>query len=105
MTYQHKVGATLSLAGTITATAGGVVPDFSGTTIASQIRKFDGTLVDTLEASWLNVAERTLKLYKADTSAWPAGVAEIDIKFTTPTGEVLFTTTQAINLLKRVTNA
>lgn len=33
MMYEHKKGATLSLAGAITATAGETLPDFSGTRV------------------------------------------------------------------------
>lgn len=105
MIYQHKKGATLSLAGVITATAGETIPDFTGTAVSSQIRMLNDTLVDTLDAVWLDVTTRSVKVYKKDTTAWPVGVAEIDIKFTNPADEVLFTSTQPVNIVKGVTHA
>ena len=105
MMYEHKKGATLSLAGAITATAGETLPDFSGTVISSQIRMLNDTLVAELEAGWVDVATATVKIYKKDTTGWPIGVAEIDVRFTNLAGEVLFTSTQPVNITKGVTHA
>ncbi len=105
MMYEHKKGATLSLAGAITTTAGETLLDFTGTVISAQIRMLNDTLVDELEASWVDVATASLKVYKKDTTGWPVGVAEVDVKFTNLAGETLFTTTQPVNISKGVTHA
>jgi hypothetical protein len=105
MQYLHKKGATLSLAGSIVATEGDTLPDFTGVVPSGQIRMLDDTLVDTLEVSWLDVATRSLKVYKKNTAGWSEGLAEIDIKFVNIAEEVLFTTTQQIVVVKGVTRA
>lgn len=105
MMYQHKKGATLSLAGVITATGSSTLPDFTGTVGTSQIRLLNDSLVDTLTVEWLDIATRSVKVYKKDTQAWPLGVAELDIKFTNTAGEVLFTSTQAVEIVKGITHA
>ena len=101
--FEHKQGATLSLAGAITPSVGGVLPDFAGWVPAAQIRMPDGGLVETLEASWVEVATGKLKLYKQVTACWPVGVAEIDVRFTNRAGDVLFTTTQPVRIVKHIT--
>jgi hypothetical protein len=103
--YEHKKGATLSLAGSLTPPAGGTLPSFTGWTGSCQIRMLNGNLVETLEFTWLNVNTGTLRIYKLDTSLWPVGVAEIDVKFTSPSGETLFTSTQQISIVKGITGA
>lgn len=65
----------------------------------------DGTLVEDLEVSWLDVGEGSLKVYKKETSDWPTGIAEIDIKFVNLQGEVIFTGTQPMTIVKEVANA
>ena len=104
--YEHKIGATLSLAGAIVATAGETLPDFSTWVGSSQIRMLNGTLVESLVVSWVDVSTGKLKVYSNDTADWPAGVAEIDIKFTsTTTGQKVYSKTQQILLVKAVTYA
>ena len=105
MIYQHKRGATLSLAGVITESGTASIPDFTGTIGTSQIRMLDDTLVDALSVEWLDINTRAIKVYKQDTTAWPIGTAEIDIKFTTLNGDVLFTSTQPIEIVKGITHA
>lgn len=104
--YEHKRGATLSLAGAIVATAGETLPNFTDWSGSSQIRMLNGTLVESLQVTWLDVATGKLKVYSNDTADWPTGVAEIDVKFTlTSTGETIYSKTQPILIVKGVTHA
>lgn len=101
--FEHKQGATLSLAGAITPSVGETLPDFTGWVPTAQIRMLDDTLVDTLEASWVDVATGSLRVYKKVTTGWPVGVAEIDVRFANLAGNVLFTTTQPVRIVKHIT--
>ena len=66
-----------------------------GWVVSSEIREPGGKRVAAPVCEWLNaVTTRDLKVRVADTSGWPAGDLEIDIKFVrTADGEVVKTTT------------
>lgn len=68
---------------------------FVGWVPACEIREPGGKRVATPVCEWLNaVTTRDLKVRVADTTNWPAGELEIDIKFTrTADSEVIKTTT------------
>lgn len=104
--YEHKKGATLSLAGVISAPVGGTLPDFSDWTASSQIRLLDGTLVATLNVTWLAVATGRLRIYSNNTSNWPVGMAQIDVKFAlNSTGETVYSNTQPIQIVQGITTS
>jgi hypothetical protein len=68
---------------------------FVGWTVSSQVREPGGKLVGVLVCEWLNPATtRHLKLRQVDTTAWPAGELDCDVKFVrTADGEVIKSTT------------
>lgn len=68
---------------------------FTGWVVTCQVREPGGKLVADATCEWLNPATtRDLKVRVADTTGWPAGELDIDIKFTrTSDGEVIKTTT------------
>lgn len=68
---------------------------FVGWVVTSEVREPGGKVVAAPTCEWLDpVTTRNLKLRVADTSAWPAGELDIDIKFVrTSDGEVIKTTT------------
>lgn len=68
---------------------------FVGWVVTSQVREPGGKLVAEAVCEWLDpVTTRNLKVRVADTTAWPAGDLDIDIKFVrTSDGEVIKTTT------------
>jgi hypothetical protein len=105
--YTHKRGATLDLSGKITTSVvGEVVPDFTNWVGAAQIRRQDDSLADNLVFEWLDVAEGLVRVHKTDTSTWPLGPAEIDIRFTNSNdSSKVFTTTQQIMIVKEITRA
>ena len=77
---KFKRGATFSLA--CTWKVGGVATPITGLTITSQLRKQNGDLVDDLRVI-PNTADNTkftLVPTNPDTSAWPVGLLDCDIK-------------------------
>lgn len=68
------------------------LPDgyFAGWTVTAHVRTASQSLVDTLQCTWLDGATtRALRLYRADTSAWPLQALAFDVRFTSPSGYVL----------------
>lgn len=106
MTYYHKIGDALDLSGEVTVTdAGALVTDMTGWTATSQMRKLDGTLIATLEVTWLNAAQRLVRVRYANTSWWPAGPAMFDIRFVSPSGDAMSTSTEQVVLFQGATYA
>ena len=104
--YQHKRGDTFNMSGQVDVTDNGIaIPDLTGWTGSAQIRTLDDVLVADLEFTWLNAATRTCKLYKLTTTAWPIGIAEIDIQLTNASAEIVSTETVQIEIVKDVTRA
>lgn len=102
--YQHKRGDTFDLSGPVQVTEGGTpVANFAGWGIACQLRRPDGVLVATLQATWLDTAARLMRLRATDTAAWPFGVVEMDVQLTTPAGDVVSTPTEKFEVVREVT--
>lgn len=78
---------------------------FAGWVVSSEVREAGGKIVAAPVCEWLNAATtRELKLRVADTTAWPAGELDIDIKFVrTADGEVIKTTTARFTVGSGVT--
>lgn len=68
---------------------------FVGWDVTSEVREPNGKIVATPACEWLDpLTTRNLKVRVADTSTWPAGELDIDIKFVRAVdGEVIKTTT------------
>lgn len=103
-TFQHKRGDTFDLSGPVQVTdSGAEVSDFTGWGIACQLRRPDGVLVATLQASWLNPIARLMRVRATNTAAWPLGMVEMDVQLTTPTGDVVSTPTERFEVVREVT--
>lgn len=103
MIYEHKRGATLDLSGQLTPTSG-QSPNFTNWIGKAQIRTLNDTVIATLQFSWLNEVTGALRVRSVgSTSDWPLGVAEVDVKFETPAGDYLYTTTQQVAIVREAT--
>lgn len=99
----HKRGDSLDLLAAIPAQfAEGF---FAGWTVSAQLR-FASTdaLVATLTAEWADSATtRTLRLRCIDTSQWPVGRNDFDVRLVRPDGYTTSTSTMTIFVVKDVT--
>jgi len=106
MSTTFKRGNTFDYSGTATVTDNGVlVADMTGWSGACMIRQHNGALVANIEFTWLNAAARIFRLRAINTTAWRIGAAEIDVAFTSPTGDVISTETSAIEIDNGPTHA
>jgi hypothetical protein len=103
MTYRHKIGATLRLAGQLTLA--GQAQDMTGWTVAAHMRGPAGEIP--LAATWLDAAAGQLELFAdaADQAGWTPGRYAVDVRLTSPTGEVLISDSDEVELLRAVTPA
>ncbi len=101
MTYRHKIGATLRLAGRLTLA--GRAQDMSDWAAAAVMRGPAGEIP--LVAEWLDAADGQLQLYvaAADQAAWMPGRYAVDVRLTRPDGEVLISDSAEIELLRPTT--
>ncbi len=76
---------------------------FDGATVAAQLRTRSGALVADLVATWDGQQARVLTLRCTDTRGWPVGAAEFDVRFTLPTGDVVYTERTAVLVKERIT--
>lgn len=103
MIYEHKRGATLDLSGQLKP-VGNAPTDFTNWIGKAQIRTLSDELIATLQFTWLDVVTGALRIRStASSSAWPLGVAEVDVKFETPAGDFLYTTTQQVMIVREST--
>ena len=101
---QHKRGDTFDVSGQIDVTLqGSPVLDLTGWTGASQIRTTSGALIADLTFSWLNPAQRLMRLRATNSSGWMLGTHEIDVQLTSPAGDVVSTSTATIEIVRDVT--
>lgn len=95
-------GATLDIA--VRIPDGFADGHFAGWTPTAQLRTYADALIATLDAQWVDAAEtRYIQLHAADTSAWPVGPAQFDVRLTSPTGVRLQTTMATLQISKGVT--
>ena len=77
---------------------------FAGWVPTSQLRTYADVLIATLDAQWVDAAAtRYIRLRAADTSGWPTGPAQFDVRLTSPAGARLHTTTATLPITKGVT--
>lgn len=77
---------------------------FAGWVLTSQLRTYADVLIATLDAQWVDSANtRYIRLRAADTSGWPPGPAQFDVRLTSPTGVRLQTTTATLSIANGVT--
>lgn len=98
-------GDTFEFVGPVVATINGAATtDMTGWTAACQIRTVTGVLIADLVVTWLSYSPAALSIsYVGDTQDWPAGVARIDIQFTTPSGKKVSTKPQTFEIVLDVT--
>jgi hypothetical protein len=97
-TVTHKVGATFEMSVSIDA-------DITDWVVESQVRRLDGTLLDTLVFTLVNTAPEVsnFTFTKPNTTAWPEGSYLCDIRYTEPSGKVTATESFQINVVRRIT--
>lgn len=107
MATQFVRGNTFDYSGVIDVTDDGVaVTDLTGWTGACQVRTVRGTLIATLTFAWLDAAARLCRVRSTgSTAAWELGRALIDIRLTSPAGDVISTDTTAITIADGATRA
>lgn len=99
-----KRGDTLALSGNAGVTFNGAtVTDYTGWSVASQLRTAVGVLVADLTATLSALGVVTISASAATTALWSPGSYEVDIQFTTPTGEIISTATAKLAVLADVT--
>lgn len=77
---------------------------FAGWVPTSQLRTYADALIATLDAQWVDAATtRYILLHAADTSGWPPGPAQFDVRLTSPSGARLQTTTATLPITRGVT--
>lgn len=77
---------------------------FAGWVPTSQLRTYADVLIATLDAQWVDAAAtRYILLRAADTSGWPPGPAQFDVRLTSPAGVRLQTKTATLPITKGVT--
>ena len=86
--------------------------EFVDTFLKAEIRKVGNSLpsgyVDELDVVWQDTEEdegkfRTLAVSAKDTSHWPLGLLEFDVKIEKANGEAYFTTVEHIEVIDTVT--
>ncbi|MFN3985739.1 MAG: hypothetical protein ACK4KV_09615 [Rhodocyclaceae bacterium] len=99
--YEHKIGATLDLAGQLTLD--GQSQDMSGWTARSTMRGPHGAI--DLDCEWLDASVGALALRKApaDQVTWQPGRYSVDVRLESPTGEQLISSSAQIVLARPVT--
>lgn len=105
MKNTHKRGDTFDYADQLAMTVDGVaVTDFTGMTGASQLRNNAGSLVASLQFTWLDAAQGLFRVRStAPTDTWPVGLLLHDVQLTTAAGDVVSTATEIIQLVGDVT--
>lgn len=81
---------------------------FAGWSLKSRLRRQENNLTEgfiaDLTATWEDPATaRRVRIHHPDTSAWPVGIAEVDVRFTSPEGIVVASTTLYFDILPEVT--
>lgn len=102
---QFKRGDTFDFFGPIEVlSATGAAVNLSGWSLSAQVRFPEKNQVETVSATW-NGTYESIRVKVSDTSAWPLGVAEIDIRLTSTTGDVISTETARFDVVEGPSNA
>ena len=101
MTLRFKAGDTFDFAGEVRDDVTGLVFNLTGYTIVAKVRPQSAWATPlSLTASVVDGPLGLIRLQQtaATTANWPSGQAAIDLRFTSPGGEVTTTTTQYIEI-------
>jgi putative intracellular protease/amidase len=82
--------------------AAGAPVDLTGWTVASHVRFPDKGSKFILTATWVGA---NVRLRSTETLSWPIGIAEIDVEFTSPAGDVVSTETVRFEVTADLTSA
>jgi hypothetical protein len=103
---KFKRGDTFAFAGSVTNKVNGVdTSDFTGWTARSQVRTAKGRLIEELTVAWADASRGLITITAGDTTGWPIENVQIDVEFTSPTGETLSTETKVITVVQEITRA
>lgn len=106
MSHYHKIGDVWDMSGEVSVTEdGAVLPDMTGWVPSSQLRTLNGTLIATFTCSWVDATQRLVRVRAINTGSWPAGPAIFDLRFTSPTGDSISTSTEQVMLYAGATSA
>lgn len=94
-------GDTFSVYGTIKSDS---VTDFTGYAATSQVKTAKKELVANLTFEWVNAAQGVCRLTD-DTTEWPVGTHQMDIRLVSPTGIKSRTGVDAIQVVEGITDA
>ncbi|ENO92731.1 hypothetical protein C662_10271 [Thauera sp. 28] len=99
--YEHKIGATLDLVGQLTLN--GQAQDMAGWSARSQMRGPAGEI--DLECVWLDAGAGVLAVRAAPDAQgdWRPGRYGIDVRLESPSGEVLISSADQVQLVAPVT--
>lgn len=98
-TITFKRGDTFSMLNTLAD------EDITGWTIASQVRRHDGYLIDTLVPSIIDGPSGQYSLESSgSTDGWPVGAAVFDIQYTDTSGLIVSTETVSLVIQEDVTH-
>jgi hypothetical protein len=101
-TFEHKHGSTFRAE--IAATVNGDPLDLSTTTITSQIRAAQGSFrVPGVVVDMIDVTTGKFAVVAKDTTQWPVGMLEWDVRMTGADDTVSSTETVFINCVREVT--
>ena len=100
--FSHKRGDSFVYAAVLPA---GKFPDgyFAGYTLAAEARQLDGTLIAELGPAFVDDTTQQIVMSVADTTAWPLGKANFDIKLSDGNGLVVRTRTKQFLIIPEIT--
>ena len=99
-----KRGDTIALAGNAAVTFNGaLVTDYTGWAASAQLRTVGGALALTFTTTLSPAGVVTLAASAVDSALLKPAVYEVDIQYTTPTGEVISTATARIVIAADIT--
>lgn len=104
----HKIGDTFAWGGALEwRDAQGVLLDPTGIVGAAQLRTSRGSLIADLDVTITGdasaAAATIVQKSEDDSSAWPVGMAQLDVQFTLQSGHVVSTQTMQVELIQDIT--
>lgn len=88
---------------TVTELETGKLADLTGWIIESQLRDLKGKLIAEFQCAIIDPVEQVFSHIATETKSWPPCVAQLDIRFTSPDGQVISTDKQDILIERGVT--
>jgi hypothetical protein len=107
MDAKFKRGDTFDVSGNLSLIQAGLATlDLTGWTGSAQLRQDNDTLISDLEFTWIDASESLCRVRSTtSTQGWVIGLALIDIQLVGPSGQIISTDTQRIQIVKDITHA